>query len=73
MDADIQVELGGQRMCWWAESARARGWVLSHPDLPLEAPEGIECLIRFGEPVIRRALADGLVVMAGDLEVSVCS
>jgi hypothetical protein len=71
-EADIQVELGGHRAAWWATSERSRQWVDAHPDLSSRAPEGVECMIRFCDPLIRQALADGLVVQAGDVEVSLC-
>lgn len=71
-EADIQVELGGHRASWWAASERGRLWADEHPSLTRDAPEGAECQVRFCEPIIRRALMDGLIVMAGDVEVTLC-
>lgn len=72
MDSDIQVAYAGMRMAWWAVSERGREWVDAHEVMAREAPEGVECLIRFADPLIERALRDGLVVKAGDVEVSLC-
>lgn len=72
MDGDIQVEFGGQRMCWRAVSDRGRAWAVAQGDRLDMAPEGVECLILHGDGVLAEALADGLVVMAGDVEVSLC-
>jgi hypothetical protein len=71
-DSDIQVAFGGHRMCWRAVSERARAWVDAQAGQLDAAPEGVECLIRYGEPILASALADGLIVMAGDVEVSLC-
>lgn len=71
-ESDIQVELGGHRVAWWAASERGRAWADAHPSLTAEAPEGVECLATFCDPLIRGALMSGLVVMAGDVEVSLC-
>lgn len=69
---DLQVEFAGQRMCWWAVSERGRAWVAAHADSLELAPEGVECLVQYGDPVLWQALEGGLVVMSGDLEVSLC-
>jgi hypothetical protein len=70
--ADIDVAYGGHRMSWQAVSDRGRAWVVAQRDLPSLAPEGVECLIQFGDSVIERALRAGLSVMCGDAEVSLC-
>lgn len=67
MAADIQVELGGQRMAWRAVSDRGRQWAAQHPDLTTLAPEGVECRARFGEDLIDAAIEDGLTVMSGHI------
>ena len=72
MTEDLQVQYAGQRMCWWAVSDRGRAWIDAHPDWLSDAPEGVECLIEFADPIIARALISGLVVKAGDIEVSLC-
>lgn len=69
---DIEVEYGGHRMAWWATSEIGRIWADGHPALTQDAPEGVECLVEFGEALIRTALHDGLTVMAGDVEVTLC-
>lgn len=66
---DIEVELGGHRMAWMAVSDRGRAWADAHSDLTEGAPEGVECLAYFADPLIARAVADGLTVAAGDVEV----
>lgn len=71
-DGDIQVSYGGMRMAWWAVSERGRRWVDAHPSWTNQAPEGVECLIRFADPVIAKALISGLVVKAGSVEVTLC-
>ncbi len=71
-EGDLQVAYAGMRMAWWAVSDRGRAWVNAHPEWLRQAPEGVECLIRFGDPIITRALVAGLVVKAGDVEVSLC-
>lgn len=71
-EGDLQVEFAGQRMCWWAVSDRGRAWADAHGDLLELAPEGVECLVRHGDAVLAEAIDSGLVVMAGDLEVSRC-
>jgi hypothetical protein len=71
-DGDIQVEYGGQRMCWRAVSERGRVWVAAHADQVLAAPKGTECLRIFAEPIVEQALRDGLAVKVGDVEVSLC-
>lgn len=70
--ADIQVELGGHRIAWWAVSEQGRDWVDRHAALVEAAPEGVECLARLADPLLERALSDGLVVMNGDVEVTRC-
>lgn len=72
MSGDIQIAQGGHRMAWWAVSERGRAWVEAHPSLSAAAPEGVECLIRFAEPLIEQALISGLSVRAGDVEVMLC-
>lgn len=71
-DGDIQVSFGGQRAYWRAASERGRAWVDAHPSLTRHAPEGVECLARNCDPLIRRALMAGLSVRDGDMEVSLC-
>lgn len=71
-ESDLQVAYGGMRMCWWAVSERGRQWVDAHQDWLKTAPEGVECLVRFGDPLLARAIISGLVVKAGDVEVSLC-
>ena len=71
-EADIQVELGGHRAAWWAASERGRAWVDAHPVLAEQAPEGVECSASMCDQLVRQALMAGLVVMAGDVEVSLC-
>lgn len=68
--ADIQVAYGGHRMAWWAVSEAGRAWVDAHHDWTTMAPEGVECLALNVDPLICRALISGLVVMAGDDEVT---
>ncbi len=71
-NGDIQVSVGGQRASWWAASERGRAWVDAHPNLTRHAPEGVECLARNCDPLIRRALMAGLSVKDGDMDVSLC-
>lgn len=73
MDGDIQLELAGYRAVWRAVSDAGRAWVVAHQDLVDLAPEGIEEHVSFCDPLIEQAIRDGLVVMAGDVEVSLCS
>jgi hypothetical protein len=72
-ECDIQMNLGGFRAAWWAVSEAGHAWADAHRTLAEAAPEGIECLSRFCDPLIEQALRDGLVVMAGDVEVTLCS
>lgn len=65
--SDIQIDLGGHRMTWRAVSERGRQWAAQHPDLTALAPEGLECLARFGEDLVDAAIEDGLSVMSGHI------
>ncbi len=49
-----------------------RAWVDAHSEGMREAPEGVECLVSFADPIISRPLISALVVKAGDVEVSLC-
>lgn len=69
---DIQMNLGGFRAAWWAVSEAGRAWADEHAALVERAPEGVECLAYFTDPLVEQAISDGLVVMAGDVEVSLC-
>lgn len=71
-ECDIQMNLGGHRAAWWAVSEAGRAWVDEHAGLVERAPEGVECLAYYTDPLIEQALADGLLVMAGDVEVALC-
>jgi hypothetical protein len=66
------MALGGFRAAWWAVSEAGRAWVDGHHELVEAAPEGVECLSRFSDPLIEQALRDGLVVKVGDVEVTLC-
>ncbi len=71
-DCDIQFSMGGHRAVWRATSARGREWADAHSSLTDLAPEGVECLARHCDPLIRRALMAGLHVKDGEVEVSLC-
>ena len=71
-ECDIQVELAGFRAAWWAVSEVGRAWVDGHQALVELAPEGVEEHVSFCDPLIEQAIRDGLVVMAGDVEVTLC-
>lgn len=67
-DGDIQIELGGHRLVWWAVSDRGREWAARHQRLIDLAPEGVECQARFGEDLVDAAIRDGLSVMSGHIK-----
>jgi hypothetical protein len=69
---DSEISQGGQRLAGRAVSPRGRAWADGHPDLTTEAPEGVECQIVDGDPLIRTALESGLLVGAGDVRVRLC-
>lgn len=70
--SDIEIASAGHRLAWWPASDRGRAWADAHQVLAEHAPAGIECQAADGGQLLAEALASGLVVRAGDVEVTLC-